>query len=202
MIAYTYNPSMREAETGSQLKVNFAYVVSSKLASSIWEPILRKGEQILLLLASASPTALYFAKFSTSSAWTWNLPGLSWDPSIWGLIASMPKGGKAPPMVWSFLNWSYLFAFNFKSSSFYSNIFVMAQIILKNHKAFYKLADVACRHAFLDLHRIFIWRSLHKADTLWQVTVPTNSHSCWITFLPHLVTWLAPSDVWVYNPCG
>lgn len=51
----------------SQLKVNFAYVASSRPASSIWEPVLRKGEQILLLLASASPIALYFAKFSTSS---------------------------------------------------------------------------------------------------------------------------------------
>lgn len=35
MIAYTYNPSIREAEAGSQLIVNYAYVASSRSALPI-----------------------------------------------------------------------------------------------------------------------------------------------------------------------
>lgn len=39
-------------------------------------------------------------------------------------------------MVWSFSNWTYLFVFNFKSSSFLSNVFVMVSLRLRNYGAF------------------------------------------------------------------
>lgn len=59
--------SIWEAKAGSQQEINFTYIASSRPASSTWEPILGKGEPMLPLLVSASPTALYFSKFRISS---------------------------------------------------------------------------------------------------------------------------------------